>query len=127
MANYTRQNEIFGSKGAGSSGDPYIPDVLVGAKQRVYDSVVSQSVTTTSASLSTIPAAATHAEIVCEGASSTDFVRFWPAATAPTSSVGMKLFDGQVYDCAAPSSFRVINGSGTNTLRIAYYHYAASS
>ena len=126
MANYTRQNEVFGSKGAGSSGDPYIPDVLVGAKTRTYDGVQSLTVTTSSQSL-TVPGSATHAEIVCEGASTSDYVRFWPHATAPTSSVGMKLFDGQVYDCAAPSSFRVINGSGTNTLRIAYYHYAASS
>lgn len=126
MTTYTRGGEYFGTKGAGSSGDPFLPDVLVGAKQRTYDGVQSLTLSASSQSL-TVPGSATHAEIVCEGAASTDYARFWPHATAPTASVGMKLFDGQVYDSAAPSSFRVIVGSGTLTLRIAYYHYAVSA
>jgi hypothetical protein len=123
VAKYTRQNEVFAAKGSGSSGDAYIPEIVVGAMQRVYDGVQSLSVTGSSQSL-TVPGTATHAEIVCEGSAATDYVRFWPHATTPSSTVGMKLFDGQVYESAAPSSFRVVNGSGTSTLRIAYYHYA---
>jgi hypothetical protein len=96
--------------------------VLVGEFVRVYDGVQSLSLSGTAQSL-TVPGTATHAYIVCEGSAAADYARVWHGAT-PTSSVGIKLFDGQGMPSAAPEELEAIVGSGTLTLRIEYYHYA---
>lgn len=109
------------SKDVGSGVQAEI--VLAGAHVRTYDGIQSLSLSGSSQSL-TVPGSSTHAEIIAESATSTDYARFWPDGTAPTASVGMQLAPGQAYDCASPSTFKVIVGAGTLTLRIAYYHYA---
>lgn len=122
MANYSRQSETFRSTGAGSAGSPFVPVVAVGEHQRSYLGVQSLTLSASAQSL-TVPSGATHAEIYCEGASTSDYCRFWPDGTNPTSSAGMKLKDDYTYPCASPSTFRAINSSGSCTLRVGYYQY----
>lgn len=117
--NYTRQGQTFRSEDVGGN---QLPVLLVGAHVRVYDGVQSLAVTGTAQTL-TVPGGATHADVVCEGSASTDYLRYWHGS-APTSGIGVKLKDGELLETAAPSSLQVITGSGTLTCRVEYYHYA---
>jgi hypothetical protein len=71
----------------------------------------------------TLPSGATHALIYAEGATVNDFARYWHVTT-PSSTVGKKLKDHEELSTAQPAQFRALNGSGTVTLRVEYYHYA---
>lgn len=96
--------------------------MFAGEHIRVFDGVQSIADTTSSQSL-TVAGSGTHALIYCEGASSTDYVRYWQDGTAPSSSVGKKLKDHEEIACASPANFKFIRSSGTCTLRVEYYHY----
>lgn len=96
---------------------------LVGAVERVYDSTTSLTLTGASLALPSIPATARFADVYCEGASSTDYGRYWETGT-PTASVGKKLKDDVEITVCSLASFRAIIGTGTPILRIAYWHYA---
>lgn len=98
--------------------------MFAGEHVRVFDGSASYNDSTSSQSLTSIPAQATHALIYNEGASTADFVRYWQTGTAPSSTVGKRLKDHEEMACASPSNFRFIRGSGTNTLRVEFYHYA---
>jgi hypothetical protein len=119
---YTRQNEVFR---AHEVGGKKLPITVVGAHVRVYKGVESVVCTDTSVHNLTVPSGATFADIVMEGAAATDFVRFWHGSTNPTSSSGVKLFDGQSLATADPSTFTAIKGSigAGGTLRVEYYSY----
>lgn len=97
--------------------------VAAGEHVRVFDGVQSLTLTSSSQTL-TVPGSATHALIYSEGAASTDCARYWQDGTAPTASVGKRLFDDQEMGCASPSTFKAIIGAGSPILRIEYYHYA---
>lgn len=99
--------------------------LVVGAHTRTYYTPQSLVCTDTSVHSLTVPPGATHADIVMEGAASTDYVRFWYGATDPTATVGIILLDGQLEPSADPATFTAIKGStgGGGTLRISYYSY----
>lgn len=118
--NYTRQGQSF--RAEDFSGIIF-PVVLAGAHVRTYLGTQSLTLTSTAQTL-TVPAGATLADVYCEGASTSDYARFWHGGTVPTGSVGVKLKDHEVIATADPATFRAINGSGTCTLRIEYYAYA---
>lgn len=119
---YVRQSETFRAREVASKK---LPILVVGAHVRVYKGVESVDATGGSAVNLSVPGGATHADIVMEGASATDFVRYWHTATNPTSTVGVKLFDGQAVATADPGSFTAIKGStgAGGTLRVEYYAY----
>ena len=99
----------------------------VGAKARTYLTPQSLLLTGSSQSLTVPPAPlgqSVLADIYCEGASSTDYARYWHGGQAPTAAVGKKLKDHEEIPSADPASFRALNGSGTCTLRVDYYYYA---
>jgi len=107
----------------GLSGEK-IQILSVGAHVRTYKGIESITVTGT-AGILTVPLGATHADILAEGAASTDFIRYWHGGNNPTSTIGKKLKDHEEIISADPSSFRHILGSGSGTvvLRIEYYAY----
>jgi hypothetical protein len=108
------------------SGTPIIAQVVAAAElYRVYDGHESLTLTGTSQALADKPAASTHATIYAEGATVDDYARYWEDTVdaAPTASVGKKLKDHEEMACASPTTFRALNGSGTVTLRVSYYHY----
>lgn len=110
--------------GTDAQGHPIIAQVVAAAEHvRTYDGVQNLTLTGSSQAL-TPQGASTHCEIYAEGASDTDFCRYWVGGTAPTSSVGKRLKDHEEIACATPNTFHAINSSGTVTLRIEYYHYA---
>jgi hypothetical protein len=96
---------------------------MAGEHTRVYDGVQTLTLTTTAQSL-TVPGSATHATIYCEGASGTDFARYWHG-TAPTATAGKKLKDHEEIASASPASFQAIigTGGGSPKLLVEYYHY----
>jgi hypothetical protein len=116
---YTRGNETFQST---SVAGVHIPAMLVGELQRIYDGVQSLLLTGTAQNL-TVPSQSTHALIYAEGATANDYARYWHVST-PTATVAKKLKDHEELSSAQPSVFRALNGSGTVTLRVEYYHYA---
>jgi hypothetical protein len=116
---YTRANEVFRATELASKK---MPINLVGEHVRVYDGVQTLVLSGTSQNL-TVPSGATHALIYAEGATVNDFARYWHGTT-PTSSIGKKLKDHEELSSAQPSQFRSLNGSGTVTLRVEFYHYA---
>lgn len=108
--------------GTHSDGKPIVAQVmLAGVHKRTYLGVQSLVLTGTAQTL-TVPAGtpATFADIYADGASSSDFARYWHGAT-PTASVGKKLSTDQELQSVDPSSFSAILGAGTVTLRIEYY------
>lgn len=116
------RSEQYGTDG----GLPVIAQVVVASEHvRIYDGHESLTLTGTSQGFADKPAASTHATIYAEGATANDYARYWEDTVdaAPTSSVG-KLKDHEEIASASPSTFRALNGSGTVTLRISYYHYA---
>lgn len=117
--NYARQGETFR---ATDNGGVLAPVLLAGAHVRTYDGVQSLILTAASQAL-TVPSGATFADVYCEGTSTTDYARFWHGDNTPTASAGQKLKDHEVVQSADPSTLHFINGSGTCTLRIEYYHY----
>lgn len=119
MANYTRQTQTFRSI---TVNGIELPVIVVGAHQRTYKGVQSLALTGTAATL-TVPEGATHADIYCEGAASTDYCRYWHGSTDPTTSVGVKLKEHEQIATASPSNFRAIEVSGSITLRVEYYAY----
>jgi hypothetical protein len=116
---YTRANEIFRAKEVASKK---MPIHMVGEHVRVHDGIQSLTLSGTAATL-TVPSGATHALIYAEGSADTDYARYWHGATNPTNSVGKKLKDHEEISSASPANFRAINGAGTVTLRVEYYHY----
>ena len=117
---YSRQGQTFRAEDFGSI---LFPVVLAGAHVRTY--VGTQSLTLTGSSQPlTVPSGATFADIYCEGATTSDYARYWHAGSTPTSSAGVKLKDHEVIQTADPATFRALNGSGTCTLRVEYYKYA---
>lgn len=120
--NYTRSAETFRAKDASGIKSPV---VLAGAHVRTYKGIASPDVTGVGVVNLSVPAGATHADIVMEGGAATDFVRFWHGATDPSSTVGVKLFDGQAVATADPATFSAIKGSTGNggILRVEYYSY----
>ncbi len=119
---YVRGSETFRAK---DSAGIKAPVVLAGAHVRTYKGVESLVCTDTTVHNLTVPSGATHADIVLEGAAATDFVRFWHGSTDPTSTAGVKLFDGQAVATANPGTFTAIKGStgAGGTLRVEYYSY----
>jgi hypothetical protein len=117
---YVRQGQTFRAEEFSSV---LFPVVLAGAHVRTYLGTQSLALTGSSQTL-TVPAGATFADVYCEGASSTDYARFWHGGSTPTSSVGVKLKDHEVIQTADPATFRAINSSGTCTLRVEFYKYA---
>jgi len=95
--------------------------IIVGEHVRVHDGVQSLALSGTAQTLS-VPGTATHALIYAEGSTANDFARYWHGAT-PTSSVGKRLRDHEEIVSADPSEFEAINGSGSVTLRVEFYHY----
>jgi hypothetical protein len=120
--NYVRGSETFRAKETGGIKSPVL---LAGAHIRTYKGVESLVVTDTSLHNLTVPAGATHADIVMEAAADTDFVRFWHGASNPTASVGVMLYNREAVATADPASFSVIKGSSGagGTLRVEYYAY----
>lgn len=121
--NYVRQSETFRAKDVSGIKSPV---VLAGGHARTYKSPAQSLVATGASAVSlSVPAGATHADIVMEGAATTDFVRYWHGATDPTSTVGVKLMDGEVLMSADPSTVTFIKGStgGGGTLRVEFYAY----
>ncbi len=118
--NYTRSSETFRAK---DSSGVKSPVTLIGAHVRTYKGVESLVATGAGVVNLTVPSGATHADIVMEGAATTDYVRYWHSATDPTSAVGVVLFDGQLLTTAAPSTITFIKGStgAGGTLRIEYF------
>lgn len=115
------RSEKYGTAG---DGKDIIAQVVAAAEHvRVYDGIQSLVLTGTSQSL-TPQGVATHCTIYAEGATSSDFARYWEDGSTPTSSVGKRLKDHEEIACSSPTTFKAINGSGTVTLRISYYHYA---
>jgi hypothetical protein len=119
MANYNRGGQVFRSV---TVGGVEIVAMVVGEMERVYDGVQSLTLTGTSQS-PTVPSGATHALIYADGGTVNDYARDWHGTT-PTASVGKKLKDHEELASAQPAAFRALNGSGTVTLRIEFYHYA---
>jgi hypothetical protein len=105
------------------AGSIYSQVIVAGENVRVFDGVQSL-VLTGSAQALTVPSGATHCLIYAEGATSADYARYWQTGATPTSGAGKKLKDHEEIACASPANFKGINGSGTTTLRIEYYHYA---
>jgi hypothetical protein len=63
-----------------------------------------------------------YAVIQCQGTATTDYVSWRDDATAPTASVGMRIFSGQELDYSGDlNSIRFIVGSGVPDLNISYY------
>ena len=117
--NYARGGQTFRSEDKSSV---QFPVVLAGAHVRTY--YTPQSITSSGTSQSlTVPSGAEFADIYCDSATDTDYVRFWHGSQAPTSSVGVKLKAHEVIQSADPSTFRFIAGSGTPTLRVEFYKY----
>lgn len=122
--NYTRQADTFRAKDKGGVKSPV---TLVGVHTRTYKGT-PQSVVCTDVNVHnlTVPTGADFAEITMEGAAAaTDFVRYWHGSTDPTSTVGVKLVDGDTIVSADPATFTAIKGStgGGGTLRVEYFAY----
>lgn len=121
VATHHSRSEQFGTAG---DTKPIIAQVIVAAEHvRIYDGIQSLVLTGTAQAI-TPAGVATHATIYAEGATTDDYARYWENGTNPTSSVGKKLKDHEEIACAAVGTFKAINGVGTVTLRISYYHYA---
>lgn len=121
--NYTRQSDTFRAKDKSGIKSPV---TLVGAHTRTYKGIESIACVDTVVHNLTVPSGADFAEITFEGASATtDFIRYWHSATDPTSTVGVKLKDGETVVSANPGSFTAIRGStgGGGTLRVEYFSY----
>lgn len=103
-------------------GGKHLQVTLVGAHVRTYKGTQSLTLSGTAQTL-TVASGGTHADIYCEGATSSDYARFWHAGSTPTASVGVKLKDHEIVQTADPGTFRAINGSGSCTLRVEYYAY----
>lgn len=119
--NYSRTGQNFRSEDKSSV---QFPVVLAGAHVRTYLGTQNLAVSGSSQTL-TLPAGTEFADIYCEGASSTDFCRYFHGGTVPTGTVGKKLKDHEELASADPATFRVIagTGGGTCTLRVEYYQY----
>jgi len=121
--NYTRQSDTFRAKDKGGIKSPVL---IAGAHTRTYK-MPAQSLVATGASAVnlTVPSGADFAEITMEGAAATDFVRYWHGSTDPTSTVGVKLMDGDTIVSADPATFTAIKGStgSGGTLRCEFFSY----
>lgn len=109
--------------GTGVGGiDAVAQVVLAGVHKRVYVGVQTLVLTGASQSL-TVPAGipAVFADIYAQGATATDYARYWHGGTTPTATTGKKLGDNTEIQSVDPSTFKAINGSGTVTLIIEYY------
>ena len=63
-----------------------------------------------------------YAIIQCSGAAATDYAAWRDDGTAPTSTIGMRLFSGQELDYAGDLALiQFIVGSGSPNLNISYY------
>jgi len=118
--NYTRQGETYRAVEVSGVKSPV---VLVGAHSRVYDGIEVLTLTASAQSL-TVPGGATHADVYCSGAVTSDYARYWHGGTSPTVGTGVKLKDGELLESASPGSLKAIIGSGSPVLSIEYFHYA---
>jgi hypothetical protein len=60
--------------------------------------------------------------IQCVGGATTDYAAWRDDGTAPTASVGMRLYSGQELDYTGdPYNIQFITGSGTPVLNISFY------
>lgn len=118
--NYTRGSQTFRSE---DKSNIQFPVILAGAQVRTYIGTQNLTLSGTAQTL-TVPSGAEFADIYCEGATTSDYARYYHAGTVPTSSVGIKLKDHEITSSANPATFRAINSSGSCTLRVEYYAYS---
>ena len=119
---YARQGETFR---AHEVNVKKLPIMVVGAHARTFKGVESVACTDASVHSLSPPAGTLFSEITMEGAATTDYVRYWHTGTDPTSTVGVKLFDGQVMVSGDPASFTAIKGStgAGGTLRVEHFAF----